>query len=108
MPVYLQSAEILINAVPFGGLDKVILEAMASCVIPLTSNSAFKNVFPEEVACDLVFKAGDFEDLKNKLKNVLDNHLYQNEILCQKLRRIVVENHNLNNLIDRIAKEIEK
>ena len=108
MPVYLQSAEILINAVPFGGLDKVILEAMASCVIPLTSNSAFKNVFPEEVACDLVFKAGDFEDLKNKLKHILDKKLYENEMLCRELREVVVKNHDLNNLIDRIIKEMSQ
>src|SRR3989338_10118130 len=45
MPAYLWNSEILINAVPFGGLDKVVLEAMATGVVPLTSNDAFSNVF---------------------------------------------------------------
>ena len=108
MPVYLQSAEILINAVPFGGLDKVILEAMASCVIPLTSNSAFTNVFPKNFSKNLVFKQNKIEDLKEKLKHILDKKLYQNEMLCRELREVVVKNHDLNNLIDRIIKEMSQ
>jgi len=101
-------AHILINAVPFGGLDKVVLEAMSSGVVPLTSNGAFLSVFPEEVSTDLVFKAGDFEDLKNKLKNILDKKFYKDEHLRSELRNVVVKNHNLDNLIDRIFKEIKK
>ena len=108
MPVYLQSAEILINAVPFGGLDKVILEAMASCVIPLTSNSAFTNVFPKNFSKNLVFKQNKIEDLKEKLKHILDKKLYENEMLCRELREVVVKNHDLNNLIDRIIKEMSQ
>ncbi len=108
MPDYLNSADILINAVPFGGLDKVILEAMASCVVPLTSNSAFLNVFPERFSQDLIFKDGNLEDLKLKLKNIIDKKLYENEILCRELREVVVKNHDLNNLIDRIIKEMSR
>jgi glycosyltransferase involved in cell wall biosynthesis len=108
MPDYFEKSQILVNAVPYGGLDKVVLEAMASGVVPLTSNSAFKNVFPEKFSGNLVFKPNDGADLKIKLKNILDNHLYQNEILRQKLRQIVVENHNLNNLIERIIMEIKQ
>jgi len=108
MPEYFQNAEILINAVPFGGLDKVVLEAMASGIIPLTSNSAFLTVFPKSIAQNLVFKDGDVEDLKNKLKNIIDKKLYQNEVLRSELREIVVKNHNLDNLIIRIVKEINQ
>ncbi len=107
MPICFQNADILINAVPFGGLDKVVLEAMASGVIPLTSNSAFKNVFPAESADNLIFKPNNAEDLKIKLKNIIDNHLYQNEALLQKLREIVVKNHNLDNLTAKIVEEIQ-
>ncbi len=106
MPEYLGNAEILINAVPFGGLDKVVLEAMSAGVVPITSNSAFLNVFPEEISKDLVFKAGDFKDLKNKLKNILDKKFYENERLRLELRNIVVKNHNLDYLISRIIKEM--
>lgn len=107
MPEYLGNSEILINAVPFGGLDKVVLEAMASGVVPLTSNSVFLNVFSAEVNQDLVFKTGDIEDLKNKLKNILDKKFYQNESLRAELRDVVVKKHNLDNLIDKIFKEIK-
>ncbi len=108
MPEYLGNSEILINAVPFGGLDKVVLEAMASGVIPLTSNSAFLDVFPQEISQDLVFKTGDFEDLKNKLKNILDKKMYEDAGIRQELRDIIVKNHNLDNLIEKIFKEMNQ
>ncbi len=103
---YFQNAYILINAVTFGGLDKVVLEAMASGVIPLTSNDAFTDVFPKTIAGDLIFSEKDSNDLKNKLKNIIDKKLYQNEALHHELRNIVVEKHNLNILIDKIAEEM--
>lgn len=107
MPEYLGNSEILINAVPFGGLDKVVLEAMASGVIPLTSNSAFSNVFPAEVSQGLIFKTGDLEDLKNKLKNILDKKFYLNDGLRNELRDVVVKKHNLDNLIERIVNAMQ-
>ncbi len=108
MPEYFQNADILINAVPFGGLDKVVLEAMASCVIPLTSNSAFTNVFPKDFSKNLIFEQNKIEDLKEKLKYILDKKLYENEIFCRELREVIVKNHYLNNLIDRIIKEMSR
>ncbi|OGD25320.1 hypothetical protein A2819_00360 [Candidatus Azambacteria bacterium RIFCSPHIGHO2_01_FULL_40_24] len=109
VPEYFTNAEILINAVPFfGGLDKVVLEAMSSGIVPLTSNNAFLSVFPKDIAPQLVFKEYDLENLKNKLKNILDKKLYLDESLVNQLRDIVVRNHNLDNLINRIIKEIEK
>src|SRR3989338_9275957 len=107
MPNYFKDAQVLINAVPFGGLDKVVLEAMASGVIPLTSNGAFLTVFPEAIGRDLIFKAGGIDDLKNKLKEILDRALFKNENLRHELRNIVIQNHNINHLIDRIVSEIK-
>lgn len=108
MPQYFNEACVLINAVPFGGLDKVVLEAMASGVIPLTSNNAFLSVFPKDLVPQLVFKENDSEDLKNKLKNILDKKLYLDETQVNQLRDIVVKNHNLDNLINKIVEEIKK
>lgn len=106
IPDIFEKSQILINAVPYGGLDKVVLEAMASGIVPLTSNNAFHSVFPGDFAAQLVFKENDSEDLKMKLKNILDKKLYQNDELRDTLRNIVVKNHNLYNLIKRIVKEM--
>ncbi|MDP2638665.1 MAG: glycosyltransferase family 4 protein [Candidatus Azambacteria bacterium] len=106
IPIYFQEADILINAVPFGGLDKVTLEAMASGVIPLTSNSAFLTVFPEHIAKNFVFEDKHLEDLEVKLKYVLEKKIYQDKTLLGELRNVVVKNHNLDNLISKIAAEM--
>lgn len=102
MPRYYNDADILIDAVPSGGFDKVILEAMASGVIPLTSNEYLKSVFPEEISADLVFKERKQEDLKMKLKSIIDKELYKNEALSRQMREIVVKNYNLDGFIDQI------
>lgn len=107
MPKNLNEAEILINAVPFGGLDKVVLEAMASGVIPLTSNSAFATVFPEAIAQSLFFQTNNAKDLESKLENILNQKLYQNNDLRHNLRDIIVRDHNANRLIERILKEMQ-
>lgn len=108
MPKYLESAEILINAVPFGGLDKVVLEATASGVVPLTSNGAFVTFFPKSIAQDLIFETDDIKDLKIKLKNILDKNFYKDEHLRSELRNITVKNHNIDNLILKIVEEMKK
>lgn len=106
MPKHLSNAEILVNAVPFGGLDKVVLEAMASGILPLTSNSAFSTVFSSDMAGHLIFRPEDEADLTRKLKFVIENKLYLNVNLIGKMREIVVKDHNLDNLIDKIIREI--
>jgi len=44
---------------------------------------------------------------KNKLKEILDRALFKNENLRHELRNIVIQNHNINHLIDRIVSEIK-
>ncbi len=107
MPEIFRSAEIMINAVPFGGLDKVVLEAMASGVVPLTSNRAFASVFPASAADNLIFKSGDSEDLKSKLKSILDEKPFDDESFRRELRSIVVKNHNLDSLISKMVHEMK-
>lgn len=107
MPHYFNEAQILINAVPTGGLDKVVLEAMASGVLPLTSNRAFLNVFPKSIAEQLVFNEVESGELERKLKDILDKRTYLDRAAIGELRNIVVQNHNLDNLIGRIVKEIK-
>ncbi len=96
--IFLGNADILINLCPAGGKDKVVLEAMASGVVPIVANESFRDDFNEN-ADKLIFKHGNPEDLAEKilsLKDKLDNELRLF------LRNKVTTKHNLNNLINKI------
>lgn len=103
MPRYYNEAEILVDAVPPGGFDKVIMEAMASNVIPLTSNNYIESVFPEKLRGILIFKEGDGIDLVQKLKAILDHKLWLDERTTTELRNIVIEKYSLNKFIDKLT-----
>ena len=102
MPAYYNQAQILVDAVPPGGFDKVILEAMASGVIPLASNEYIKPVFPEDFKEKLFFREGDLRELELKLKFIMENRFWENEALALRLRDIVVRNYSLNSFIDKL------
>lgn len=102
MPRYYNNAEILVDAVPSGGFDKVILEAMASGVIPLTSNEYIKSVFPEDLREKLFFCEGDLKELDSKLKLVIEKRLWENKDIVLRLRNMVTLNYDLNMFIDKL------
>ena len=102
MPGYYNEAEIIIDAVPAGGFDKVILEAMASGVVPLVSNEYLKTVFPEALREVLFFKEGDQKSLSEKLKFILDKELWKDGAMVLKLRNIVVEKYSLRTFVDKL------
>lgn len=102
MPRYYKNADILVDAVPSGGFDKVILEAMASGVIPLTSNEYLKPVFPEDLREKLFFREGDLKELDLKLKSIIKERLWENSPTVLKLRDMVTVNYSLNAFIDRL------
>ena len=63
-------ADITINPLPTGGVDKVVIEAMACGVVPFTSDEAFVEYFGEY--SDLLhFKFGDSTELANKIINFM-------------------------------------
>ncbi len=49
LPALLSKAHIFVNASATGSLDKAVLEAMASGLIPVTSNEAFEGVLPADL-----------------------------------------------------------
>src|SRR3989338_3161986 len=67
--VYME-ADISVNLTPKGGIDKVVLESMASGLLVLTSNEAFKKYFGE-FAPKLIFKHDNPSDLAGKLKYLI-------------------------------------
>lgn len=92
MPRYYQEVDLFVNPSSTGSLDKVVLEAMASGCLVLNCNEAYKSILADKY----LFKRGDEKDLAQKIINLMN----QGQDLS--LREIVVENHNLNNFIERI------
>jgi len=60
------SADFAVNLAPTGGVDKVVLESMASKTLVFASNLAFFDYFGQ-YSKDLMFKERDSEDLTEKI-----------------------------------------
>jgi len=97
LPQYYQSADLAVNLSQTGSLDKVTLEAIASGCLVLTCNEAFRPILSGKY----LFGAGDYKSLAQKiieLKNVPQ---------AGDLREHVVKNHNLDDLMEKLAKMYE-
>ncbi|MEO0119273.1 MAG: glycosyltransferase family 4 protein [candidate division WOR-3 bacterium] len=95
--------EILVNLSPPGLFDKTVLEAMACENLILVSSAAFKDILEE---C-FIFYEGNPLDLKNKILNLFKKEKKEKEALSKKLREVVVQNHNLDILIEKLIKKFE-
>ncbi len=98
LPRYYQSHDIFVHLSKTGSLDKTILEAMACGTKVLSSNDASKSFLPQ----NLNFDDKNSEELADKIMILKDIESNLN------LREYVVHNHNLDNLIDKIAKTINE
>ena len=97
-----KEADMVVGLTPDGGIDKTILEGMASGCVVLTSNSANKKYFGH-YSEKLIFNYGDSDDLADKM--MIMNNLTSEE--KNKIGRLLVESvsqyHNLENLIEKIS-----
>ena len=97
LPQYYQSHDIFIHLSKTGSLDKTLLEAMACGIKVLSSNDSSRTFLPQE----LMFNENSFVELAEKIL------LVSQQPSRQELRRYVVENHNLNNLTNKISEIIK-
>ncbi len=97
MPEHYQMADIAVNLSGTGSLDKAVLEAMACGCKVLTCNEAYLRVLPEKY----LFRKKDERHLEEKIIAL------RNSPPDEGLREIVVKNHNLDNLIDKIILEFK-
>ena len=99
IPALLKKASLFLHAAE-GGLDKAILEAM-SCGCPVvTSSRAARGVLPEEcVATE--------DTMAAKANAVLALSSEKREELGKRLRQIVLENHSLSRLVERMITEMQ-
>jgi glycosyltransferase involved in cell wall biosynthesis len=89
-----------------GGLDKAILESMASGCIPISRNPAFQALARARDLDWLVPRPGP-RGLAECLVDTLERGGRERAALVGKLRRIVVEEHSLSTLSDRIISHLE-
>ena len=100
--IYYNECDIFINLSETGFFDKTVLEAMA-CERPvLVCNKAFFDILPEALQKLLIFKEQNEEDLMIKIKSLAKLEAYQKEAIGKQLRELVVKNHSLPNLTEKI------
>jgi len=101
-PQIYNQADLFVNLARTGGFDKAILEAMACQTPVLICNLAFREIFPKDWQELLIFEEGNPLDLAEKIFNLINMPQDQKKIIGQKLREIIIENHSLNHLADKL------
>ena len=101
IPNYLRTSDIFINLSGTGSLDKAILESMACGCLVLTSNIAFKNLIPNS----FFIVQNQPKNLAEKIKWVKQLSSADRQEISHQLRKIVVSQHNLDNLIKKIISQ---
>ncbi|KKS96837.1 hypothetical protein A3B05_01025 [Candidatus Giovannonibacteria bacterium RIFCSPLOWO2_01_FULL_43_160] len=94
--------DLLLHASETGSLDKAVLEAMACGLPPVTTNEAFKNI----LAALPVRQAGRYVSRKNSSEMTGKIIQLKNTGKNLSLREIIIQNHNLNNLIKKIMENL--
>lgn len=101
MPDYYKNSDIVVGLTPDGGIDKTILEGMASGCIALTSNSVNRKYFGP-YANKLIFAYHDSADLAQKIE-ALNYMPAEKKDISQFLLKSVYNHHNLETLINRLT-----
>jgi glycosyltransferase involved in cell wall biosynthesis len=104
MPELYRSADVLVNSSHTGSVDKVVLEAMACGVAPLSCNESFDAIFaglPGDGAAHR-FEPRSAESLAGGVLRLVGGGGAGPEAL----RRVVVEHHEVDALMRRLVREM--
>ena len=96
---YYQNCDLFVNLSQTGSVDKAVLEAMSCQRLVLTSNEAFKDILKDE---RLLFEPKNPQDLAEKITNLMNISEKERKGIGQRLRKEVVDNHNLDKLVKKI------
>ena len=108
IPELYARSSLLVSASRTGSVDKVVLEAMASARPVVTCNESFAPIFGElgEEAERLAFPAGDSEALAARVLGLLARAPAEREALGERLRAIVVRDHEVDALTARLVERM--
>jgi glycosyltransferase involved in cell wall biosynthesis len=99
MPREYHTHDVLLHPAFEAGFDKVVLEAMASGVIPLTSIPSFEPIL---APFGLYIRANDVEGYAAALARIVHMDAGARDKLSKNLREIVVQNHSIHTLPKRV------
>jgi glycosyltransferase involved in cell wall biosynthesis len=97
MPEYYQASDVFVNLSHTGSMDKVVLEAMACGIPVLTCNESFDSLLDEKYR----FEKKNYKELADKIFRIKNNGFKDD------LRKIIVDDYNLDNLMDKIINEFK-
>lgn len=106
VPELYQEADLFVNLSQTGAIDKTVLEAAASGVLTLTSNEAFA-VPISKISPLLFFERNNPHELAEKILQIKALTETEKNRIKKELRAWVYEDHNLDNLVNKIIKEFE-
>lgn len=99
---YYKETDFVVGLTPQGGIDKTILEGMASGALVLTSNRACEKYFGH-YANKLIFKHSDPASLAEKIISLYRLAKYDKKNISEFVVKSVSEHHDLKNLITKIS-----
>ena len=99
--VYL-NYDLFVNLTRTGSFDKTIIESMASGLSTIVSNKAYDDILEPELKSIMIFKEKNPEDLAKKIKNFTELDQGKREEIKNKVRKIVLEKHSLDGLINKL------
>lgn len=100
-----RAADVMVTASTTGSMDKAVLEAMA-CGLPVIASDQPYRVMLVQWADALLFPEGDSAALADRLAALMQTPPDERRALGLALRAIVVEQHSLQRLIQRLALDI--
>lgn len=103
IPAVMRRARVLVSTSRTGSVDKVVLEAMATGVLPLTCNESFADIFGPELSPQLMYEPGNIDQLAERLAKLLALPAAEAEHLGRRLRTKVLVQHDLADLIPRLV-----
>jgi len=101
MPDIYAQADLAVNLCPTGGVDKAVLEAMASGNLVLALNQTFADI----IGRDLILSQANSAELADKIKQTMNFNNDKKAEIRQKLREKIEHEYSLNNLINKILNE---
>lgn len=102
-PDIYNSASLYVNLTKSGSLDKAILEAMA-CQLPVVvTNSDFISILGEDLGREFVYRDNDLHDLSDKIFNFFSKDFNERDRIGKEMRNIVVKNHSLEKLVNKLS-----